>query len=110
MIGELPSKAIVTVLPMSHFIYARGNELLGLDGLNRFKRLAENQKQLYRTANKAKNKEMTNSAPDFNYVEVPRDYKHAIWRVEREDTTSEWSKVINLELSQLDERALFMNL
>ena len=95
---------------MSRGTYARDNELLGLDGWDRFKRLAKKQKQLYRTANKAKFKEMPSSAPDFNYVEVPRDYKHAIWRVKREDTTSEWSEVINLELNHLDERTSFMGI
>ena len=86
--------------------YARDNNLLGVPGWKRFKRLADRQKKLYRLANQAKLRSY-NSAPRFKYgVQVPRDYKQAMW-LDQRNKDDQWFKATQLEMSQLDDYATF---
>ena len=92
--------------PVTCAIYARDNNLLDVEGWKRFKRLANKQKKLYRMANQAKLRSY-NSAPRFKYgVEVPRDFKHAMWLDKRNGNT-QWTDATKLEMSQLDDYSTF---
>ena len=107
--GEVSSEPLSIIAaddPVTCAIYARDNDLLGLDGWKRFRRIAKRQKQLYRMANQAKLRSY-NSAPKFKYgFEVPRDYKHAVWLDKRNGNTK-WAEATQLEMTQLDDYSTF---
>ena len=107
--GEITSEPLSVIAaddPVTCAIYARDNNLLDVEGWKRFKRLANKQKKLYRMANQAKLRSY-NSAPRFKYgVEVPRDFKHAMWLDKRNGNT-QWADATKLEMSQLDDYSTF---
>ena len=105
-ISREPLSVIAADDPVTCAIYARDNNLLDLDGWKRFKRLASQQKQLFRMANQAKLRSY-NSAPKFKYgFEVPRDYKHAIW-LDKRNGNNKWAEATQLEMTQLDDYSTF---
>ena len=77
-------------------------------GWQRFKRLANRQKKMFRMANQAKLRSFRTS-PRYKYgYEIPRDYDHAT-TLDRRNGNTKWTDATALEMAQLHEYTTFID-
>jgi hypothetical protein len=107
--GEITTEPLSVVAkddPITCAIYARNNNLLELEGWQRFKGIANHELKFRHLVNQAKLRSY-HLAPCYKYgYEVPRDYKHAM-ELDIRNGNKLWREATDLELSQLNEYNTF---
>ena len=109
--GESTFEPLATIAaddPITCAIYAKENNLLGLDGWKQFNRIANRQKKLIRAANQAKLKSFrTTLVYKFGYL-VPRNHDQAV-EIDRKNGNTRWQDAELTETSSLDEYDTFID-
>ena len=107
--GEITSEPLNVIAkddPVTCAIYAKENNLLGLEGWKRFKHIARKHGKFVRMAKQAYLRSFR-SAPKYKYgYEVPRNYEDAM-RLDKIAGNSKWQEATNLELKQIDDYQVF---
>jgi Reverse transcriptase (RNA-dependent DNA polymerase) len=86
--------------PVSLADYAESNNLLGIDGWKRLRRLAKNRKKLNRMLNQSKLKAKRHG-PIYKFgVQVPRNIKEA-YELDKKNGNTKWQDAVNEEITQL---------
>ena len=88
--------------PVTCAEYAKKHDLLHLDGRERLKHIAKNQKQLTRTINQSKIRHVRRSAVyQFGFL-IPKDYKQEL-QLDEKNVNSKWYDATKLEMDQINE-------
>jgi hypothetical protein len=104
--GEITCESVAIIAatdPITCAIYAKDDDLLELDGLERFKAISRRQGKLLRTMNQAKLCSYRTAQCGF---EVPKDYQHAV-RLDERAVNTKWQDSTKVEMTQLDDYNTF---
>ncbi len=91
--GEITTKPLSTIAaddPVTCAIYAKDNDLLGIDGWKWFNPIAKRHKKYLRLVNQAKLQSYCISTKYKYGFEVPRDYKHDL-SLDEQNKNNKWA-------------------
>ena len=101
-----PLSLIAADDPVTCAEYAKKHDLLHLDGWQRLKHIAKNQKQLTRAIHQSKIRQVRRSAVyQFGFF-IPKDYKQAL-QLDEQNGNSKWYDATKLEMDQINEYKVF---
>ena len=88
--------------------YAKKHDILHFDGWRRLKHIAKNQKQLTRSINQSKIRQVRRSAVyQFGFL-IYKDYKQAL-QLDEQNGNSKWYDASKLEMDQINEYKVFQD-
>ena len=103
-----PLQAIAKNYPVTCAIYAKDHGLLNEPGWKQFRSIARRQKKFTRMVNQVKLRSF-NLAPKYkNGFEVPKSFEQAL-RLDERNGNTKWQEATDLELSSIDEYAIFID-
>ena len=107
-ITDEPLSLIAADDPVTCAEYAKKHDLLHVDGWKRLKHIAKNQKQLTRTINQSKIRQVRRSAVyQFGFL-IPKDYKQAL-QLDEQNGNSKCYDATKLEMDQINEYNVFQD-
>ena len=105
-IMEEPLSLIATHAPFTCVVYAKDQDLLHVDGWERFKHIAKKQQTLTGAINQTKLRQVWRSSLYQFGLLIPRDYKHAL-ELDNKNGNSKWYDSTKLEMDQIHEYEVF---
>ena len=95
--------------PVTCAIYAKNNNLLGVPGWKRFKRIISNDNFFNRVINKTKIDQSDNNMENIQFgIKVPMNHNHAM-SLDQKNGNNKWLKAEQLELKQIFEYDTFID-